>query len=131
MLGDSGLLTQLQHHAVGPDNNILCLYGDPAYPLRPHLLSPYKGANVTPIQRAWNKEMSAVRINVEWIFGDIVNYFKFIDFKKGLKLQLSAIGKMYHVCALLQNARTCLYRNKTSMYFDLDPVTLENYFRVI
>jgi len=37
--------------------------------------------------------MSAVRINVEWIFGDVINYFKFLDFKKGLKLQLSAVGK--------------------------------------
>ena len=45
--------------------------------------------------------MSKVRINVEWIFGDIINYFKFLDFKKDLKLQLSAIGKMYLVCAIL------------------------------
>jgi len=57
MLGDSNLLTLLQQHAVGPENNILCLYGDPAYPLRPQLMGPYKGANVTQMQREWNKEM--------------------------------------------------------------------------
>ena len=26
--------------------------------------------------------MSAVRSSVEWFFGDIVNYFKLLDFKK-------------------------------------------------
>ena len=82
MLGDSGLLNLLQQHAIGPQNKILCLYGDPAYPLRPQLIGPYKGANVTQIQREWNKEMSAVRINAEWIFEDVINYFKFLDFKK-------------------------------------------------
>ena len=25
--------------------------------------------------------MSEVRVSVEWIFGDIINYFKFLDFK--------------------------------------------------
>ncbi|KAL3254347.1 hypothetical protein MRX96_054237 [Rhipicephalus microplus] len=36
-----------------------CLYGDPAYPLRPLLLKPY-GGNVTGQQRAFNKRMSSV-----------------------------------------------------------------------
>jgi hypothetical protein len=39
--------------------------------------------------------MSEVRVSVEWIFADIINYFKFLDFKKNLKIQLSAVGKMY------------------------------------
>ena len=81
-------------------HNILCLYGDPANPFRPQLLGPFKGAGVTQIQQGWNQAMSKFRINVEWIFGDIIKYFKFLDFKKALKLQLSAIGKMYLVCAI-------------------------------
>ena len=66
---------------------------DPAYPLKPKLLGPFKGARVTQIQQEWNQAMSKVRINVEGIFEDIINYFKFLDFKKALKLQLSRIGK--------------------------------------
>ena len=128
MLGDSRLLDVLQQHAVDQENNILCLYGDPAYPLRPQLMGPFKGNGLTQMQKDWNKGMSAMRVNVEWIFGDIVNYFKFIDFKKGLKLQLSAVGKMYRVYALLQNARTCLYGNQTCEYFDLQPLLLQEYF---
>ncbi|KAH7956773.1 hypothetical protein HPB52_012558 [Rhipicephalus sanguineus] len=36
-----------------------CLYGDPAYPLRPLLLKPYGGASLTPEQCAFNKAMSS------------------------------------------------------------------------
>ena len=58
----------------------------------------------------------------------IVNYFKFLDFKKNLKLSLSAVGKMCIVCAILRNALTCMYTNSTSQYFALDPPTIEDYF---
>ena len=61
--------------------------------------------------------MSEVRVSVEWLFGDILNYFKFLDFKKNLKIGLNAVGKMYIVCALLNNARSCLYGLQTSNYF--------------
>ena len=61
--------------------------------------------------------MSHVRSSVEWVLGDIVNYSAFMDFKKILKIHLSAVGKMYLVCALLTNAPTCLYWSVTSLYF--------------
>ena len=72
--------------------------------------------------------MSKVRTAVEWVFGDIINSYKFIDFKKNLKLNLSAVGKIYIVCALLTNARTCLYKSITSSYFNIDPPSLDEYF---
>ena len=97
-LGDSALLGELQQHVHGPNGNLLCIYGDPAYPLRQQLMGPSRGA-ATTLQDAWNKSMSQSRTSVEWIFGDIINYFKFLDFKKGLKLQLSAVAKKMHcVC---------------------------------
>ena len=42
MLKDSGLLNSLQLHAHNAEGQLLCLYGDPAYPLRPHLMAPYR-----------------------------------------------------------------------------------------
>ena len=66
-----------------------------------------------------------MRVAVEWIFGDIVNYFKFMDFKK---IGLSQVGKMYIVAAILRNALTCLYGNETSQFFELDPPSLDEYF---
>ena len=60
--------------------------------------------------------MSEVRVSVEWIFGDIINYFKFMDFKKNLKISLSAV------------ARVCCYGSTTSDYFDVSPPEIGDYF---
>ncbi len=65
---------------------------------------------------------------MEWIFGEIVSYFKFVDFKKNLKLGLSPVGKTYMVSALLRNALTCLYGSNTAEYFGVQPLALEFYF---
>ena len=128
MLADSGLLRDLEQHAFSTTRDLMALYGDPAYPLRVHLQVPFRGAGITPQMELYNKAMSAVRMSVEWLFGDIVNYFKYLDFKKNLKLSLSAVGKMYIVCAILRNALTCMYTNSTSEYFALDRPTIEDYF---
>lgn len=82
MLADSGLLGELQRSAYSPHGHPMCLYGDPAYPLRVHLLVPFRNAVLPPPMQAFNARMSAVRESVEWFFNDIVNYFKFVDFKK-------------------------------------------------
>ena len=129
MLRESGLLTSLENCSFSPEGNAMCIYGDPAYPHRLHLQAPFRAAiRLTEEQTEFNRAMSAVRVSVEWVFGDIVNFFKFLDFKKNLKIHLSAVGKMYIVCALLTNAHTCLYGSLTSKYFNLDPPSLNNYF---
>ena len=33
----------------------------------------------------FNDSMSVVRVSVGWLFADIINHFKFLDFKKDLK----------------------------------------------
>ena len=76
---------------------------------------------------AFNEAMSSVRVSVEWLFGDVLNSFKFLDFKKNLKLGLSAIGKHYIVAALFRNILTCLYGNTASTFFQLDPPTVQDY----
>ena len=125
MFSDSDLLTALEQYAVSPTGQAMCIYGDPAYPLRVNLMAPFRGAALTAQMEAFNKSMSNVRTSVEWLFGDIVEYFKFM---KSFKIGLSSIGKLYVVCALLRNALTCLYGSSTSSYFMLDPPTLEEYF---
>ena len=120
-------LPKLQQYALDLQGQPLCIYGDPAYPIRVHLQAPFFNP-ITANQKAFNKSMSQVRVSVEWLFGDIINWFKFLDFKKNLKIGLSAVGKMYLTCALLTNARTCLYGNLTSEYFGCEPPSLENYF---
>ena len=106
----------------------MCVFGDPAYPLRVHLQAPFRHGILTPMMEGYNAEMSSVRVTVEWLFGDIINDFKFLDFKKNLKIGMSSVGKMYLVCALLNNAITCLYGNSTSVFFGLNPPSLQDYF---
>ena len=107
----------------------MCLYGDPAYPLRIHLQAPFRVGVLTRQMEIFKEKMSAVRASVEWLFADIINYFKFLDFKKNFRIGLSQIGKMYIVCAILRNALTCLYSNTTAEYFGFDPASLQDYFR--
>ena len=56
-----------------PQADSLCVYyGDPAYPVRVHLQSPYSGKRLLPAMEAFNESMSKVRTSVEWVFDDIV-----------------------------------------------------------
>ena len=47
----------------------MCVFGDPAYPLRVHLQAPFRHGILTPAMEAYNAEMSSVRVTVEWFFG--------------------------------------------------------------
>ena len=89
MLADSGVYNELATNSFDPAGHPLCLYGDPTYPLRVHLQAPFKNAVLTPQMEVFNNSMSAVR------FSDVIIDFKFLDFKKNLKIGLSSVGKMY------------------------------------
>ena len=90
---DSALLAQsqiyplLSQYCVDTNGRPLCIYGDPAYPLRPQLQAPFRNAVLTQNQKNYNMSMSQVRSSVEWLFADITNWFAFID------LVLVALGK--------------------------------------
>ena len=106
MLADSGLLSDLQLFAFFTTGKLMCLYGDPAYPFRIHLQAPFRNAVLTPGMQALNSSMSAVRELVEWLFGNIVNYFKFMYFHENLKIGLISVVEMYNFALMeikLQN----------------------------
>ena len=83
------------------------------------------------MQQLYNKRMSAVRECVEWGFGNIVGLWKFIDFKKNMKVLLQPVGKLYMVGGLLTNIHTCYNGNQTSMYFRVDPPSVQEYLHVV
>ena len=61
MLKDSGLLNDLSRVGFNTRGEVLFLYGDPAYPLRPNLIRPYCQGDVpvlTPEMEAFNTAMS-------------------------------------------------------------------------
>lgn len=126
MLGISGLLPLLERMRK-PNGEPYVVYGDPAYGISHHIISPFKGAYLTEPQKEFNRCMSACRVSVEWGFGKITQYFAFLDFQKNLRILLQPVAKYYAVGALLANCHTCLYGSVTSSFFNLDPPTLEEY----
>ena len=55
----------------------------------------------------YKKAMCELQVTVEWLFGREGNYFKlFIDFKNLLRVNMSAVGKFYIVCAPLCKMHT-------------------------
>lgn len=47
MLADSNLLNPLEQYAVSPSGQAMCIYGDPAYPVRVNLMALFRGAAST------------------------------------------------------------------------------------
>ena len=119
MLVESGLLADLEEHALSETGQPMCVYRDPAYPLRPQLQAPFRGAVLTDEMKMFNKSMSSVRVSVEWLFGDVLNQFKLVDLKKTLKVALSPIGKIYIASAILNKALICMYGNTSKNSLEL------------
>ncbi|XP_070578741.1 uncharacterized protein [Ptychodera flava] len=115
MLSESQLLPKLEQVQNG--GQVMCVYGDPAYPLRPELMGPFKGAHLTREQHIFNRSMSEVRVCVEWGFGKIISLFAFLDFKKNQKLYLQPVAMYFLVATILTNCHTCLYGSETSTFF--------------
>ena len=82
MLVDSNLLHELEQNAFSPTGEPMCVFGYPAYPLRVHLQAPFRHGILTPMMEAYNADMSSVRVTVEWLFGNIINDFKFFSTSK-------------------------------------------------
>ena len=50
MLAESNLLQQLQQRSFDTNGRVLCIYGDPAYPLRVNLQAPFRNPVLTQQQ---------------------------------------------------------------------------------
>jgi hypothetical protein len=66
LLKESGLTALLETHFWGPNGEHYFVYGDPAYQTAGHIMSPFKGVQITEAQRTWNAKMSKIREPVEW-----------------------------------------------------------------
>ena len=69
MLAESGLLQDLQQNAVSPNGHLICLNGDPAYPLRVQLQRPFRNAVWKAQMQEYNARMSSVRESVDGCLG--------------------------------------------------------------
>lgn len=72
----SDLLSRLEQTLMKP-NTTYCIYGDPAYILRPVLQVGFKGSRLSKGQSDFNTAMSNVRVTVEWEFANAINLWSF------------------------------------------------------
>ena len=83
LLAMPGLLDQLEQHSFSPDGQAICIHGDPAYPYRLQLQRPFaRRAALAHNEMAFSQSLNQVRVAAEWVFGDIINHFKFLDLKR-------------------------------------------------
>ena len=61
MLAVSHLYDDLENFAFCPAGREMCLYGDPAYPLRVHLQAPFRVGILIKQMEIFKESMSAVR----------------------------------------------------------------------
>ncbi|KIJ31630.1 hypothetical protein M422DRAFT_98767, partial [Sphaerobolus stellatus SS14] len=124
---ESGLSAILDKHFWTPDGNPLFIYGDPAYTVSAHIMSPFKGPVITPEEQAFNSAMSRVREPVEWLFKEVTQQFTLLDFSGSQKILLTPCGLFYLVAILLCNAHTILHHPQIPQYFACPPPSLHEY----
>jgi hypothetical protein len=130
LLSVSGLLYQLSQLFPFEDGTTYCLYGDPAYPINDYIFGGYRNPDSGSSQQEFNSAMSEVRVSVEWNFGEITQYWKFLDFKQDMKVFLQPVAQYYIIASLFTNFCTILYGNKTQKYFACPTMSLQEYINL-
>lgn len=106
------------------------LYGDPGYSNSQYVKVGYKNhQHLTERQKLFNKQMSSLRVSVEYGFGKIVQLFAYVDFKKNQKLYLQHLKMQYYVAALLVNCHVCMNGSQVSNFFQCLPPSIEEYLQ--
>ena len=116
----SGLENDLRTITRATDGAQMAIYGDAAYPLRPWLITPFHGHQLTQQQQLFNQTLNPLRTCVEWGFAKLFTYFSFLNYYGNLKLKLQPICHYVTVGTLLMNCHTCLYGSETSQFFALE-----------
>lgn len=102
----------MDHRLTNPGVDAYCVYGDTAYPDRPHVVRATQHAVSTPPQRALNDVYKPLRVLVEQNFACISQLNGIV--KVQLSLGSGPLGSVYPVCALISNIHTLLYGNCVS-----------------
>jgi nuclease HARBI1 len=124
----SRIRKEFEEVLVNEDGSWFSIYGDPGYSNQKFIKVGFKNhQKLTPTQKRFNGDMSALRVSVEYGFGKILQLFAFLDFKKNQKLLKQQLKKQYVVAGILANCHTCLNGSQVSEYFDCSPPSIEEY----
>ena len=107
LLNESGVLLTLAQHMTSPSGDPYLLYGDPAYGMSTHQNCPYSAETFGPLTAGmleFNKQMSACRVTVEWVFKEMTSKWAFVSMKNQQRCLLSPVGVQYKVATLLSTS---------------------------
>lgn len=119
-----------------PDDDKYCIYGDKGYYCRDVLLCAYarrdneNGQDLTDTQISFNTAMNKGRIAVENAFGVVQQHWQALHAPTYWRIDGNRPGDWYTIAVFLTNCINCLRKNQISMYFHLDPPSLEEYFKL-
>jgi len=120
--------SQLEQRLAHPVFDGYVLYGDEGYTYGPNVAVPFRTASVTEAQRAFNDDMAAVRVSVEWSFMRVKQLFAFLSFVLPQRVYSSPVAKVYRVAVLLTNMITCLSASsQAAAYFGCPPPSLDEF----
>ena len=132
LLRESQLVEQLQ--TVMPEdgtNQVFALYGDLAYAQNAYVLGGFRNVVPNSDEAAYNRLLSSVCITVEWGFAELVEQWKFLDFRSAMKIFQCPVAQYYINAAFLSNIRNCLLGNKTQQYFNAQQLTIDEYLGLV
>ena len=128
LLRESELLQQLQQFMPPtPATTIYSFYGDLAYPQSVYLPGSFRNVEGGSNEALYNRHLSSVRITVEWGFGELVDQWKFLDFKQAMKIFKCPVVQYYVNAAFLSNLCNCLLGSRTQQYFGATQLTIDEY----
>jgi hypothetical protein len=76
---------------------------------------------------AFNKQMSSLRISVEWAFAYIGKKLPLVLNAKHNRMQQTSIAAEMYAAVIVSNAISCLEPNQISQYFRCAPPAVEDY----
>jgi hypothetical protein len=115
-----------------PEEDWLCIYGDPAYCGSPVTMGAYRRprqGQLLPTQRLFNYDMSRNRISVEHEFAIIQAKWMKLGFHYAMRTGSSPVAAYFGAAVLLSNLYTCLRGNQISMKYGLQPPTIQEFMR--
>jgi DDE superfamily endonuclease len=82
------------------------VFGDSGYTLRPYLMTPFEGGDLTEDEALFNKRMSKARVSAEWAFKDVKYTSRTLPFRERLSCRehRAALVIWRAVCSGILNA---------------------------
>lgn len=109
--------------------HIYKMYGDDIFHQVECLIGGRRGL-LNPREALEKRGMKALRISIEWSYGEMVSQFPFVANSRNIKLLSRTLDAKHYVVValLLRNAKVCLEGCNAAKYFNCTPPSLQNYF---